>query len=41
MRRHVWKEVDISGDRWKVEDSVLFLIYAPVITISLASKLKE
>ena len=26
MMRHLWKEVDMSGDRWKVEDSVLFLI---------------
>jgi len=35
--RHVWK-VDMNGDRWKAEDSVLFFIYTPVITVNLASK---
>jgi len=34
----VWKEVDTSGDRWEAEDSVLFSIYTPVMTVSLASK---
>jgi len=37
----VWKEVDMSGDCWKAEDSVLFSIYTPVIAISLASKYDE
>ena len=35
MRRHVGKEVDTSGDCWKAEDSVLFSICIPVITVSL------
>ena len=39
--RHVWKEMDTSGDRWRDEDSVLFSIYTPVSTISLASKYDE
>ena len=38
IRRHVWMKVDISGDLWKAEDSVLFFIYTPVTTLSLASK---
>ena len=45
MRRHVWKEVETSGDRWKAEESVLFFIYTlltrdctPAITTSLASR---
>ena len=32
------KEVEMSGDRWEAEDSVLFSIYTPIITVSLASK---
>ena len=27
MGRHVWKKVDMSGDRWKVEDSLMFFSY--------------
>ena len=38
MRRHVWKEVEMSGDRLKAKNSVLFFIDTPVITVSLASK---
>ena len=35
----MWKEVEMSGGRWKAEDSVLFSIYTPpVISVSLASK---
>ena len=34
MGRHVWKKVDMSGDFWKAEDSVLFFIYIPIITVS-------
>ena len=34
----MWKEVETSGDRSKAEEGVLFFIYTPVITISLASK---
>ena len=40
MRKHVWKEVEMS-DRWKAEDSILFSIYTPVIAVSLASKYDE
>ena len=29
--------LDTGGDRWRDEDSVLFFIYTPVITVSLAS----
>ena len=36
--RHVWKKVDMSGDRWKAEDSVMFFIYTPIFTVSLAGK---
>lgn len=40
LTRHVWKEVETSGDRWKAkEESVLFFEYTPVIIISLAGKL--
>ena len=38
MERHAWKKVDMSGDRRKAENSVLFFICAPVIAINLASK---
>ena len=31
----------MSGDRWKAEDSVVFFIYTPVITVNLASKQEE
>ena len=34
----MWGGADRSGDRWKVEGSVMFSIYAPVFTVSLASK---
>jgi len=30
-------EVEMCGDGWKTENSVLLLIYTPVITVSLAS----
>jgi len=30
--------VDMSGDHWKAEDSVMFFIYTPVFTVSLAIK---
>jgi len=33
--RHTWKKADMSGDCWKAEDSVMYFIYAPVITVSL------
>ena len=36
--RHAWKKVDMSGDRWKAEDNVMFFIYTPVFIVSLASK---
>ena len=36
--RYLWKEVDMSGDRSKVENSFMFFVYTPVFTISLASK---
>ena len=32
------KEVVTSGDHWKDKESVLFSVYTPVITVSLASK---
>ena len=32
------KEVDMSDDRWKVEDIVLFSIYTPVTTVSVGGK---
>ena len=38
IRRHVWKKVEMSGDCRKAEDSVLFSIYTPAITVSLTSK---
>jgi len=38
MRRHVWKEVETSGDHGKAKERVLFFIYTPVIPLSLASK---
>ena len=38
--RHAWK-VNMSGECWKAEESVLFFIYTPVITVSLASKYDE
>ena len=31
-------EVETCGDSWMVEESVLFSIYTPVISISSASK---
>jgi len=31
------KEVEMCGDGWKTENGVLFSIYTPVITVSLAS----
>ena len=34
-------EVDMSGDCWRAEDSVLFIIYTLVIAVSLASKQEE
>ena len=37
MGRHAWKKVDMSGDRWKAEDNVMFFIYTPVFIVSLAS----
>ena len=37
----MWKKVDMSGDSWKTENSVLFFIYTPVITVGLASKQEE
>ena len=36
--RHVWIKVETCGDCRKVMKSVLFFIYTPVISISLASK---
>ena len=36
--RQAWKSVGMSGDCWNTEESVLFLIYTPVKTASLASK---
>ena len=39
MRRYMWKEVNTSDYRCKDEDSVLFSVYTPAITVSLASKL--
>ena len=30
------KEVEMCGDRWKTENSVLLSIYTPAITVSLA-----
>ena len=40
IRRHVWKKMEISGDRSKAESSVLFsiILYTPIITIGLAGK---
>ena len=32
------KEVEMSGDRWKAEDSVLFSIYTSAVAVCLASK---
>ena len=37
-RRHAWKKVDMSGDRWKAEDSVMFFIYTSVFIVTLVSK---
>lgn len=38
--RHAWKKADMSGDRGKAEDSIMFFIilYIPVSAVSLASK---
>ena len=33
------KEVETSGNHWKAKEGVMFFIYTPAITISLASKL--
>ena len=38
MGRHAWNKVDINGDRWKTEDSAMFFIYTPIITVSVARK---
>ena len=34
MKRHVWKDVEMSSNRWKAEYSVLFSIYILAITVS-------
>jgi len=36
--RHAWRGAGMSGDRWKVGDNVMYSIYVPVFTVSLASK---
>ena len=38
MRRHVWMGVETCGNSRKAVKSVLIFIYAPVISISSASK---
>ena len=38
----MWKEADMSGDRWKSKDDfVMFFIYTLSFTVSLASKNKR
>jgi len=34
----VWKGVEMCGDCWMTEESVLIFIYRPVVFLSLASK---
>jgi hypothetical protein len=36
-RRHVWMEVEMCGEGWMTEETVLILIYTFVIFIPLAA----
>ena len=38
MGGHTWKKVDINGNRWKAEYSVMFFIYISLFTVSLANR---